>query len=62
MITGGYLPADTPLAKNGATVVTANQLADALARVISRINEKKVPVTPESRRAPISRPDSSLGT
>ncbi len=54
--------ANTPRPTHRTTLPTAHQQADALARFISRITDKKVPVTPESQRAPIQRPDSSLGT
>jgi hypothetical protein len=52
LVAGGYLAADTPLGKNGATVATANQLADALAQVIRRDREKRTPVSPDSLHAP----------
>ena len=50
LIAEGYLPRDTPLAKEGTKVVTANELADAMARVITRSREKTTPVTPDSLR------------
>ncbi len=55
LVSGGYLPAGTPLAKQGDKPVTANQLADALSQVIARATERKTPVTPDSRRAPLQR-------
>jgi hypothetical protein len=57
LIAEGYLPRDTPLAKEGTKVVTANELADAMTRVITRSREKATPVTPDSLRAkPIEKP------
>jgi hypothetical protein len=50
LVAGGYLPANTPLAKEGGKTVTANQLADAMATVITKIRAKKVPITPDSLR------------
>jgi hypothetical protein len=62
LIAGGYLPQNTPLAKEGRKPVTANQLADALSQVIVKATERKTPVTPDSRRAPIERPGQAPGT
>ncbi len=57
LIARGYLPRATPLGKNGATLVTADQLAEALARIISRDRENRTPVSPDSRLAPEDRPE-----
>ena len=64
LIAAGYLPASTPLAKNGGALVTADQLADAMAQVIKRYSERRVPITPESEHAPDppARPGRGLGT
>jgi hypothetical protein len=57
LIAGGYLPANTVLAKEGGKNVTANQLADAMGTVITKIRAKKVPITPDSLRTqPIEHP------
>ena len=61
LVSSGYLPPDTPLAKDGGKPVTANQLADALSQVIVKATERKTPVTPDSRRAPIERPGQAPG-
>lgn len=62
LISGGYLPATTPLAKNGSLIVTANQLSEALAQIMLRINENKTPITPDSRRDdPIEMPQGRSG-
>jgi hypothetical protein len=52
LVAGGYLPKNTPLAQNGNALVTADQLADALAQVVSHSLEKRTPVTPGSQQAP----------
>lgn len=46
LVSGGYLPQNTPLARQGNQPVTANQLADALAQVITRVTERRTPVPP----------------
>lgn len=57
----GYLPKNTPLAIDGAKLVTANQLADAMAAVITKSRERTTPLSkgslkdiekPESREVP----------
>ena len=53
LIAGGYLPATTALATDATKVVTAKQLADAMTRVIVKVREKKVPISPDSELAPI---------
>ena len=60
LIAGGYLPASTPLAKSGTTPVTANQVGDALAAILRRVSERKTPVTPDSKRAPIPHREPSI--
>ena len=62
LVSGGYLPASTPLAINGGRSVSAKQFADALSQVIVKVAERKTPVTPDSRRAPIERPGQAPGT
>ena len=63
LIADGYLPKNTPLAVSGTTAVTANQLADALAQVISRNREKKTPITPDSLKTlPVEKPAETPGT
>lgn len=63
LVANGYLPAKTPLAKNGDKVVTANELADALAQVIGASRVKNTPITPDSLRAqPIEKPGVAPGT
>jgi hypothetical protein len=63
LIAGGYLPKNTPLATNGSQVVTANQLADAMAQIIARNREKATPVTPGSLRTlEIDHPPTTPGT
>ena len=52
LIARGYLAAGTPLGTNGATLATANQLADALAQVIRRDRQNRTPISPDSRDAP----------
>lgn len=56
LIAAGYLPKDTPLATEGGKVVTANQLADAMASVIAKTREKAAPVSKGSLKD-IERPD-----
>lgn len=58
LVARGYLPEATPLGKSGATLVTADQLADALAQIISRDRENRTPISPDSRLAPEGRPES----
>ena len=62
LVIAGYLPADTPLGQNGSTLVTANQLADVMAQVLARATEKRTPITPESKRAPIDHSHSVPGS
>lgn len=58
LIAAGYLPAKSPIASNGGKVVTANQFADAIAFVASKIREKATPITPGSLKTmPIDKPD-----
>ena len=52
LVKGGYLPASSPLVKDGAKLVTANQLADAMGQVIAKAREKRVPISPGSKYAP----------
>ena len=60
LIADGYLPASSPLAKDGGKTVTAEQLADAMASVITRSREKTIPISPDARRAiPIEHPGHS---
>ena len=58
LIAGGYLPKNTPLALDGGKRITADQLAEALSQVIVKVTERKTPVTPDSLRAPVQRPES----
>lgn len=63
LVAGGYLPKTTPLGTQGATPVTANQLADALTSVITRTREKKTPITPDSLQTlPLENPQHAPGT
>ena len=57
LIAGGYLPKNSPLAASGSGrgTVTAAQLADALSQVILKVRANKIPITPDSLRAPIVR-------
>jgi|GEM_PF-1139544 S-layer homology domain. len=50
LIAMGYLPQNTPLATEGDKLVTADQLADALAMVIAKTQEKKTPISKGSRK------------
>ena len=59
LVAGGYLPKNTPLAKEGGKTVTAAQLSDALTLVIVKVREKKVPITPDSEHTPIRKPSSA---
>jgi hypothetical protein len=60
LVAEGYLPRDTPLAKEGGKAVTANELADAMAQVITRSREKMTPVTPDSLKStPIEKPEDT---
>lgn len=52
LVAGGYLPAATPFGTNGAALATADQFADALARIVQRRVEKRTPVSPDSQNAP----------
>ncbi len=57
LIAKGYLPATTPLAKDGDKPVTANQMADALAAVITKSREKTTPISPDLKdQTPIEKP------
>jgi hypothetical protein len=47
LISEGYLPADSPLAKEANKTVSANQFADALAQVLERSREKTTPISPD---------------
>ena len=58
LVKGGYLPPNSPLLKNGETVVNARQLADTLSAVIVKIKERQTPMAPESEKAPVERPTS----
>jgi hypothetical protein len=58
LIAEGYLPKNTPLAKEGSKAVTASQLSDALTAVIVQMRARKVPISPDSLHAPITRPDA----
>lgn len=62
LIALGYLPKSSPLANEGAKVVTASQLADALSAVIIKARASKIPVSPDSLHAPINRPGHTHGT
>ncbi|MGC4045864.1 MAG: S-layer homology domain-containing protein [Armatimonas sp.] len=62
LVAMGYLPKNTPLATSGTKVVTATQLADALTAVIVKVRANRIPMSPDSEHAPISRPDHSHGT
>ena len=63
LIASGYLPAKTPLAQNGTKLVTANELADAMAQIITVSRVKNTPITPESLRTqPIEKPGNVPGT
>ncbi|MFM7322740.1 MAG: hypothetical protein ACKO5K_14635, partial [Armatimonadota bacterium] len=60
LVADGYLPANSPIARDGSKTVTTEQLSTALVQVIARSKEKTVPVTPDSKKAmPIDRPGSS---
>lgn len=61
LVANGYLPKDSPLGKEGGKVVTANELADAMAQVITRIRARQIPITPESKYD-IPHPPHSPGT
>jgi len=61
LVAEGYLPKTTPLAQKGETAVTANQMSDALAQVMTRLAENGSPITPESLRD-IPKPRSVPGT
>ena len=61
LIAKGYLPATTPLAKDGDKPVTANQMADALSRRSSpNRREKTTPLSPDLKEQPTDREASSL--
>ena len=62
LVAMGYLPKNSLLAADGAKVVTATQLADALTAVIIKVRANKIPVSPDSLKAPINRPPHSHGT
>lgn len=57
LIAEGYLPRETPLAREGGKVVTADEFADAMTAILTHIREKSSPITPESLRdKPVGRP------
>ena len=63
LIAMGYLPTKTPLAQNGTKLATANELADAMAQIISASRVKNTPITPDSLRTqPIEKPGNVPGT
>jgi hypothetical protein len=51
LVAGGYIPKDSPLAKADAPKVTTKQFTVAMGQVIARIEEKKTPMSPDSRYA-----------
>ena len=60
LIAKGYLPVTTPLAKDGDKAVTANQMADALAAIITKSREKATPISPDLKEQPaIEKPAAS---
>jgi len=61
LVSNGYLPRTTLLAKEGGKIVTANQLADALAQVITKSRERVTPISPDSE-LDIKRPQAVPGT
>lgn len=59
----GYLPASSPICKDGNQGVTEAQLSEALAQVIARSKEKTVRITPDSKKAiPIEHPGHKDGS
>jgi hypothetical protein len=63
LIALGYLPKNTALASDGARVVSANQLADALTAVLVKVRANRVPMSPDSLHAqPIPRLDHKHGS
>jgi hypothetical protein len=56
LVAGGYLPKNSPIAKAQDAKITSDQLVEAMTLVIARIKEKQIPVTPDSKYAPIQRP------
>jgi hypothetical protein len=62
LVSQGYLPAGSPLLKEGGKVVTAKELSEALAQVITESRTRTVPVSPDSRFGePIEHPDFRSG-
>jgi hypothetical protein len=51
LVAGGYIPKDSPLAKADAPKVTTKQFTVAMGQVVARIQEKKTPMSPDSRYA-----------
>jgi hypothetical protein len=51
LVAGGYISKDSPLAKADATKVTTKQFTVAMGQVVARIQEKKTPISPDSRHA-----------
>lgn len=49
--TGGFLPADSPMLKDGSKPVTADELGQALARVSARLIELSVPAQAGAERS-----------
>ncbi len=63
LVAGGYLPKDTPLAKEGGKTATANELIDALTAVIAKDRANATPITPDSLRTlPQEHPKNAPGT
>ncbi len=51
LIADGYLAADSPIAKETTKGVGEEELAKVLVEVIARVQEKTVPVTPDSKKS-----------
>jgi hypothetical protein len=58
LVSGGYLPKDSPLVVGKSNTVTIKQFTKAMSLVISRIQEKKTPISPDAEGAdPKTNPD-----
>jgi hypothetical protein len=51
LVAGGYLPKNSPLVTGDAPKVTTKQFTEAMSLVITHVQEKKTPVSPDSLRA-----------
>jgi hypothetical protein len=57
LVAGGYLPKNHALVQGDASKVTTKQFTEAMALVLSRIQEKKVPISPGAIQGDVNKPN-----